>query len=207
MEIIAHRYGNSVEKLAMVEGRADLIEVDVHPNRGRVQVRHAKRLWLTSRHWERWHMIEAGTTYPDFAEVLGAARGDTRFWIDCKGPNPALAAAIRSTVPEDRPVTVSSKSWWVLHRFADRPATRVIRSAGNRFELLLLRWLPSRVRLDGVVVHERLLDGPTLSALSARFGAVYTWAIADRARAEELREGGIAGVILDDLDLILELSA
>ena len=207
MEIIAHRYGNSVEKLALVEGRADLIEVDVHPNRGRVQVRHAKRLWLTSRHWERWHMIEAGTTYPDFAELLDGARASTRFWIDCKGPNPALAKAIRTTVPEDRPLTVSSKAWWVLHRFADRPATRIIRSVGNRFELLLLRRLPSKVHLDGVVVHERLLDSGTLTTLSQRFGAVYTWAVPDRARAEELRAGGIAGVILDDLDLILELSA
>lgn len=206
MEIIAHRYGNTAEKLASVEGIADLIELDVHHRRGRVEVRHAKRLWFTGRHWERWYLVPAGARYPELGAIVAAADAGTRFWIDCKGPDPRLAAAIQQVIAPGRPLTVSSKAWWVLHRFAGRARTRIIRSAGNRFELFVLRRVPSRVRIDGVVVHERLLDRRTLSALQERFGQVFTWAVADRARAEALRDGGISGVILDDLDLIRELA-
>lgn len=206
MEIIAHRYGNRADTLESVEGIADLIELDVHRRRGRVEVRHAKRLWLTRRHWERWYLVPAGTRYPELGAIIAGADPGTRFWIDCKGPDPRLADAIERVIAPGRAITVSSKAWWVLHRFADRAHTRIIRSAGNRLELFVLRYVPSRVRLDGVVVHERLLDRRTLAALLARFGQVFTWAVVDRGRAEELQTHGVSGVILDDLDLIRELA-
>lgn len=207
MEIIAHRYGNSLEALAKVEGVADLIEVDVHHRRGRVEVRHAKRLWLTPRHWERWYLLPADAQFPELNEIIAGAAPDTTFWIDCKGPDVRLADTIRRIVPADRRLTISSKAWWVLHRFGDRPNTRIIRSAGNRLELFLLRRLPSRVPLDGVVVHQRLLDRSVVTALDDRFGSVFTWAVATRERAEELRAWGVSGVILDELELIEELAS
>jgi len=117
------------------------------------------------------------------------------------------AAPTGRVVPPARPPPVPPKAWWVLRRFGHRANTRIIRSAGNRLELLALRRLPSRVRLDGVVVHQRLLDRPTVMALIEQFGAVFTWAVADHPRADELRNWGVSGVILDDLDLIRELAS
>ena len=202
MEIIAHRYGNSVEGIEQVRGHADLVEVDAHLHGDRIEVRHAKRVWLTKRFWERWYLLPPGSEFSSLRETAGAAGDDVRFWVDCKGVHPELPDRVLEVLGTDRAVTFSTKSWWMLRSLEGRPGVRKVRSAGNKFELLLLRRLPSRVALDGVVLHRRLLTADLVAELRARFGAVYSWSVPDEAAAERLRSWGVAGVILDDLDLI-----
>ncbi len=101
----------------------------------------------------------------------------------------------------ERQVVVSSKSWWLLGGLTGTPNLRTFRSAGNRFELALLLWLPSRASTDGAVVHRRLLTPSVIERLTSR-GPVFTWSVTDRDTIDELEQKGIAGVILDDLDLV-----
>ena len=67
--VIAHRAGNSLERLAGAGAVADVVEADVHLFRGRLEVRHAKTLGPFPRLWERWYLLE-----PD-AGLAAAAGG------------------------------------------------------------------------------------------------------------------------------------
>jgi glycerophosphoryl diester phosphodiesterase len=201
MEVIAHRAGNSVQKLTTVERSVDLVEIDLHLGRGgRIEVRHAKSLWPTKRLWEKWYLLPRAAHVPELAEILDAAQHDTTFWFDLKGPDPRLAHALVTAAGDRRPYTVSTKPWWLLTPFQNLDGVRTVRSAGNRFELALLLWLPSRTKVDGSVVHHRLLTASMAKRLLRR-GPVFSWGAQDGATVRALVEVGVNGVILDDIAL------
>lgn len=210
-DLIAHRAGNSAAELqGVAELRRDqaldvIVEVDVHLHRGRLEVRHGKLLWPTKRLWERWYLLPAGTVAPSLDRILEAAGPDQPLWLDLKGPDRRLARALRPILEGRSDVTVSSKAWWVFSQLDGIAGLRRVRSAGNRFERLLLRMLPFRRHIDGVVLHERLLDQQWIERLRGKGGQAFAWAIEDRARAEELLGWGVRGLIIDDLDLIAAL--
>jgi glycerophosphoryl diester phosphodiesterase len=202
VEFIAHRAGNSVEKLVEAEAVADVVELDVHLGvGGRVEVRHAKLLWPTRRLWDRWYLLPRTSATPSFDDIVLSADPSTSLWLDLKGFTRRLSRRALVSLG-DRPLTtVSTKSWWILRSFADREDVRTIRSAGNRLELALMLWMPTRVRTDGVVLHHRLLSEAVIDRLSRR-GLVFTWAVDDVGSIERLATLGVSGVILDDLSLV-----
>ncbi len=200
MQFIAHRAGNSVESLAAAEGRVDLVEIDVHRGHGGgAEVRHSKVLWPSRRLWERWYLLPKGEVIPSIDEIVDSASAETGLWLDLKGVRNDIADQI-TTLSVGRDLVVSSKSWWLLGPFANVGGVRTFRSAGNRFELMLLLWLPTRVRTDGAVVNRRLLSDKTIDRLRNR-GQLYTWNVPDKAAVEHLRNRGLDGVILDNIDL------
>lgn len=203
MEIIAHRAGNGIVALAAAErAGVDAVEVDVHLARGRrLEVRHGKRLWPSRRLWEKWYLLPRETEVPELEHILQAAAPGTALWLDLKGPDPRLASAVRNLIGERAPLTISTKAWWNLHQFRQTAGIRTIRSAGNRFELALLLWLPTRAKFDGAVVHRRLLNESVARRLLSR-GLLFSWAVPDAATIGTLAELGVTGVILDDLGLI-----
>lgn len=204
-ELIAHRAGNDLDTLRRLEPVADLLEVDVHRFRGRLEVRHAKVLWPTGRLWERWEVLRRGAPRPALDHVLAAAAPSTHLLLDLKGVSPRVAGAVRDALGERRPVTVSTKPWWLLRSFRGT-GVRTIRSVGNRFELFLLLWLPvGRRGVDGVGVHQRLLSRTLVSKLRRRVDVVYCWDVVDRRRADELTSWGVTGLIVDDEDLLTDL--
>ncbi len=216
VELIAHRAGNLVGRAGGFDGRADTIELDVRVERGGLVVRHPRRIWLTSRLWEReggWHLLPPGTPVPTLTEAVTSVTTeapDAGVWLDCKGVGPRLPGRALDLVEPlmaegDGTLTVSSKSWWMLGPIDRRPGIRVIRSVSNRWELLLLRFLPSRVRLDGVVAHSRLLEGRLVSTLKRRYGLVFSWSVPDVATGLRLVESGVDGLIIDEPEVLTEL--
>lgn len=204
MEVIAHRAGNSLAQLQAAEGSVDLIEIDLHLGRGgRIEVRHAKTLWPTRRLWEKWYLLPRDTDVCELAEILDAAQPNTTFWFDLKGPDRRLAHAVAAVAGDRVPFTVSTKAWWVLKVFEGQDGVRTVRSAGNRFELALLFWLPSKLKLTGTVVHHRLLDASMAKRLLGR-GALFSWGAQDSAAVRALVDVGVDGIILDDTSLAPE---
>ncbi len=208
MEFVAHRAGNSIERVRLAGERADLIELDVHLDAGdSLEVRHGKILWPTQligrrrRLWEKWHVLPADTPTPAVEEILAAADSSTVLWFDLKGVSRQLPRRLVRVIGERRPVTVSSKSWWLLRPLTSLDGVRTMRSAGNRLELALLLWLPSRTRLDGAVVHRRLLTDTIIGRLRQR-GQLFTWAVDSQQDIDWLRGHGVSGVIVDDLALV-----
>lgn len=204
MEIVAHRAGNSVAELraALEHPRTAaqrlIIEVDIHLGRlTRVEVRHSKRLWPSWRLWDRWFVLPRETDPPELAEILAVADDATEFWLDLKGFTRRLSSRVLREVGDRRPLVVSSKAWWLLAPFAELDDVRTFRSVGNRFELALLH-LPSRSKIDGVVIHRRLVDDRVAARLLCR-GHLFTWAVRDRISFQRMDDLGVTGVILDDL--------
>jgi len=203
MYYIAHRFGNDMAQLQRAGASlVDRIEVDVHLDANQQpQARHAKRLWFTSRYWEKWRLLPAETSFPPLADILDAAPESTHMWLDLKGYTRRLSRRALAKLEPNQPLTVSSKAWWILKPFQSRANTTIIRSAGNRLELWLLLWLPSKGRFDGVVVHHRLLNNRLAAKLLSR-GELYTWPVDSVGAADKLCRLGVTGVIVDDLSIV-----
>lgn len=200
MELVAHRAANAPESIGEASRVADTLELDVHTFRGRLEVRHAKVVWPFRIYWERGVGLTDERPHP-LASVLAATPSDVALWVDLKGFTGRFARRVVRQVGDERPITVSGRSWWAL-RPAHRMGIRTFRSVGNRAQL----WLALRIRHPhGVVMHERFATTEHLGRLDGRCSAVAVWGVADRARAIELRDAGLAALILDDLDLIGDL--
>ena len=232
---IAHRAGNEPELLeaAQVFG-ADLVETDLWRYRGRLEVRHLKTLWRLPILWD-WEPVESGWPYPlaylrdrwrvrfapswlprlSLADVLRSAKPETRFLLDLKGMDPALADAVVAEARAARPagttgsppLLVCSRFWRVLERTGQHPDVRVIYSVGDDEELAGA-WAKLAALPDPAVsIHARYLK-PDLSHL-ARFKAegvaVITWPINDDELARNLTARGADGLIVDDVDVLKRL--
>lgn len=201
--LVAHRAGNDPERDVRLTGPADLVELDVHRFRGRLEVRHAKALWPSQRLFEGWTLLPRSTPRPTLAQVLAAIPQDRRLWLDLKGPDPRLAAEVARAVG-DRPVWVSARCWWQLARFRSYPHIRTFASIGTKWQ----RWLIDRLHgnrwCDGLVIHQQLVD-PVFMWRRAPGTPVAVWAVDRVERALELLSMGVTGLILDDEALIDEL--
>lgn len=199
--IVAHRAGNDPSAVDAALRRADVIECDVHVHRGRVEVRHEKVIRPTSRLWERWYLLPAGTRVPSIDDILAVVPPDVPLLLDLKCFTRRAARRIRRSVPDDRPILVSCRSWWVLSAFRTRPGTLMLRSCGNRLQLRAVTMVPGLGDRIGVVAHNRLLDAQTIGVVRDRTPQLFTWAVDNVERGRWLAAEGVAGFIVDDLDM------
>lgn len=199
--LVAHRAGNRPASARSALGRVHLIELDVHRHRGRLEVRHEKVLWPTSRLWERWFLLPRGTSVSTLEEVLAAIGPDAALLLDLKCFTPRSARCIRRAVGDRQPILVSTRSWWLLREFSDRPGTVMLRSCGSRRQLWFALRLPGLSDRCGIVAHERLLDNATIRAIRSATSTLYTWAVPSVERGADLAAAGVTGLIVDDLDL------
>lgn len=201
-EIVAHRVGNEPDTVASVLDRCDLVEADVHLFRGRVELRHEKVLRPTERLWEKWRILPRDAPAPPTIEdLLRATSHGVPLMLDLKCFTRRAARRIRDSVPADLPITVSSRSWWILGVFANRPRTRVLRSCGSRLQIRFVRLLPGLGPARGVAAHERLLAPETAAWVRTRTDLLFSWGATSGERARELVAMGVTGLIVDDLDL------
>lgn len=198
--LVAHRAGNRPDTARSAIDRADWIESDVHVRRGRVEVRHSKKFWPTSRLWERWFLLPRDTEVFVIGDVLAAVGPDTPLLLDLKCYTGRAARRIRRAVSDAQPLIVSARSWWVLRQFEDRPGTTMLRSCRHRWHLELATRLPGLGRRTGIVAHQELLNPESIKAALAATPVLFTWAVPTVERAVELHECGVAGLIVDDLD-------
>jgi len=205
--IVAHRYGNSVETARIGSELSDMVEVDVHLWHGRLEVRHAKRLWILQRQWEQWHLLPSDTAVPSFAEILSSLPPNTPLLVDIKGWRPKMVGLVQEAIGNERPIVASARAWWLLAHIRDRPRTTLLRSVGTRRQL----WLVKRMARSrggprpGTVIHQRLLDPRTAAALLDIAPDLYTWDVDSKQRADQLTTMGATGLIIDDSRLLTVL--
>ncbi len=205
MELIAHRAGNERRLIAPALTVTDTIELDVHWFGGRLEVRHAKVLWPLRRFWERWEWVATPDGgWHELSEIVEHAPDGAHLWIDLKGLGAGLGRRALDVAGERRPLTVSSRAWWVLRAARRRHGIRTFRSVGTTRQ----RWLARHVRygpLDGVVMHQRLADPASVARLRACTDHVVVWAVDDLGRGLDLAAMGVTGIIADDLELLRSL--
>jgi hypothetical protein len=200
---VAHRAGNDLGRLA--EARrvgVDLVEADVHLFRGRLEVRHAKTLGPVPVLWDRWEVHAPGTPRLTFDELLEAC--DAEILVDLKTFDRRLAPRVVEAARRHgrRDVVVGGRRWSQLDALRGAPGVRTIHSVGHRLELhaLLARYGPGE--LDGVCVHQRLLDERTMPVIAGRTATILTWPVDTWADAVRLADLGVTGIISDDLALL-----
>jgi glycerophosphoryl diester phosphodiesterase len=194
---VAHRAGNSAAAAILGAG-LDLIELDAHVFRGRVELRHAKVLRPSSRLWEQWYLLPRGTRGVPIAEVLNALEPEQPLLVDLKCFTRRAARRILAEISEDRPILVACRSWWVLRVARGRPNAAMLRSCANRLQVRLATAIPGLGERTGVTVHARLLDADTVAEFRARTPLVYTWGFTGGPEVQALTELGVTGVITDD---------
>jgi len=206
--VVAHRAGNRLDELREAERHAvALVEADVRLFHGRPEIRHLKTVGPLPLYWDRWMLASPFRRSLVLPELLEATAPATELMLDLKGSRPRLAEIVRSEIEAYLPLrrfTICARSWRLLDPFDGLPVRRFA-SAGSRRQLrgLLERFAGRRV--DGVSVHERLLDARAVAELRSVADLVLTWPVNAPSRARELVAMGVDGLISDRAGLIAPL--
>ena len=206
---VAHRAGNDLARLRAVEELGlDLVEADVRLFHRRLEVRHLKTLGPIPVLWDRWKLGNPLARRLLLDELLAATGQGTELMLDLKGANRQLAtgvlAALRPSL-RTRRVTVCARAWALLEPFEGLAGVRTVHSVGNERQLRALLHRSEGSRLQGISIHERLLDPATMDELRRVADVVMTWPANAASRARELVAMGVDGLITDRLDLVGEL--
>lgn len=203
--VIAHRAGNDLARLRQAEQLGvDLVEADVRLWRGRLEVRHLKTAGPLPILWDRWRLANPFAPRLELRDLLLGARPETELLLDLKGRNRRLAELVRDALPPGRPVTVCARSARLLEPFAGCGHVRLFRSIGSRRQLRALLGTTGGVAVDGVAIHERLLDEQVVVELRRRSSIVMSWPVNTLQRAHELARLGVQGLISDHPSALLE---
>jgi glycerophosphoryl diester phosphodiesterase len=203
---LAHRAGNDLERLRLAESvGADLVEADVHLHRGRLELRHVKRLGPLPVVWDRWYLEAAPQRALLLEDVLAASRPETRLMLDLKGLDgrlPGRVVAALERAGDARDVTVCSRTWRLLERLPRDGSLRRVLSAGNERQVERIGRRARALGVDGVSVHSRLLTPARVRSLADVVPRIMTWAVATIDHLHALAATGVNGFILDDLATI-----
>jgi len=199
--LVAHRAGNKLADLRAAERvAAALVEADVRLYRGRLEVRHLKTVGPLPIFWDRWQVVAPWLPRLQLSELLASTSARTELVLDLKGRNERLLThALAALEPHlgRRRFTVCARHWGMLDAFAGLPVRRVC-SVGNPRQLRRFLTRFAGRRLEGVSIHERLLDAESVSSLRAIAEVVMTWPVNRPERGRELLRLGVHGLITDD---------
>lgn len=126
--------------------------------------------------------------------------------LDLKGRDVRLATGLLDAFGA-RPragerVTICARHWPLLRPFEGTAGVRLVHSVGSPRDLRRLRRRAGGRTLDGITIHERLLDSSTVRELRGLADTILTWPINTVARAEELLRWGVDGLITDRPSLV-----
>lgn len=203
--VVAHRAGNHVARLQEAEelGVA-LVEADVRLWRGRLEVRHLKTVGPLPILWDRWRLGNPFAPRLTLHDLFACAGRNTELLLDLKGRNRRLAELVLDALPNDRRVTVCARSRALLEPFAGREQVRLFQSVGTRRQLRALLCRADGLALDGVSVHERLLDERVVAELRRLGSTVISWPVNSLQRGNELARLGVDGLISDHPAALIE---
>jgi hypothetical protein len=177
-----------------------LVEADIRLFRGKLEVRHLKTVGPIPILWDRWKVAASWRPRLVLAELLEATAPDTALLLDLKGTRRALSELVLDAIRPhlgSRELTVCARSWPLLAPFADLPVRRV-HSVGSRRQLKSLLRRIDEGRLEGVSIHQKLLDSESAATLRGVAELVMTWPVNHPERARELLGLGVDGLITDD---------
>jgi glycerophosphoryl diester phosphodiesterase len=204
--LVAHRAGNRPDTLREASRhRGVAIEADVRLVRDRLEVRHLKRAGPLPLLWDRWELAAGWRPRATISDVLRQADPETALIFDLKGSHPRLAELLRDAIAPElgtRQITVCARSWGLLEAFDGLPVARIASVGSARQLTAFLRGF-SGATVDGVSIHERLLDLAAVRKLRDVCDVIMTWPVNTSERATELLRLGVDGLISDQPERIL----
>lgn len=150
--------------------------------------------------WDRWRLAVPWRPRLLLPDLIEATAAETELMLDLKGSRLRLAEEVREAVRphlDTRRFTVCARRWELLEPFEALPVRR-IHSIGTERELRTFLERFGAERLQGVSVHERLLEPASVASLRSIAEILMTWPVNRPARARELVQLGVDGLITDD---------
>jgi hypothetical protein len=150
--------------------------------------------------WDRWELAAGWRPRATLADVLDRVPRETPLLLDLKGSTHHVAELTREAIESEarrREIAVCARSWPLLDHFTDLPVARVA-SVGSRRQLRAVARRFPHGALDGVSIHERLLDRVAVGRLREVCGLIMTWPVNTIERGTELLGLGVEGLISDE---------
>ena len=206
--IVAHRAGNHIDKLAEAFALGvDYAETDVWLYRGRLEVRHEKTLGPLPLLHDRGRLFPGWKPRLLLRDVLQAALGKGKLFLDLKGEDPglpdAIAAAIQQAGAEDI-VAFSSPRWAFLDQLSKLlPQAARFYTISNSERLAELRPRLSRGEIEAVSIQSRMLSAEVVQDLKqSGVRTMTTWAVETEADVRRVLGYGATGVTSKNLALL-----
>ncbi|CAN5853807.1 glycerophosphodiester phosphodiesterase [soil metagenome] len=206
---IAHRAGNDLDRAAeAIADGADMLETDIWPFHGRLEVRHTKTIGPLPIYWEKWYIDSIGGRQMHLAELLEGTPVGAQLFLDLKGRFPRLGhrvvRAIQRIQPE-REMVICGRSWRQLDAIATVPNVHIFYSVGDEDELAQV-WSKLESRQNRAVsINHGLLTEETVARLNDLGTTIIAWTVNDPAVARTLFELGVDGFTTDNRELLTQI--
>ena len=205
---IAHRAGNNLRHLEeALEAGVDAIECDVWHARGRLSVRHERKLPGLPVIFDKWYLRFAWG-HLSLPRLLREIDARAELFLDIKSRSPRAADAVldlyREHVSMMPHTLISSVQWRLLDRIGEAGTDmELFYSVGSQsgIESLLRRCARARPPA-GTSIRQTLLSADAVARLHGAGLRVFAWTVNTPHRAEELRSWGVDGIISDDLGVL-----
>jgi glycerophosphoryl diester phosphodiesterase len=210
---IAHRAGNNLHHLEQaLEAGVDAIECDFWHARGKLALRHERKLPALPVVYDKWFIRVAWGTL-SLRKLLREINHRAELFLDIKSSSPRAAWAVLELYNDNESMmprtAVSSQQWKLLDRLAQaRTDMRMFYSVGRASEIeALLRRTEGEHPPYGTSIRHSLLTPEVIERLHAARLCVYAWTVNREERALELVDWGVDGIISDDVSLLREIDA
>lgn len=203
---IAHRAGNNIEEAhkALAYG-ADMLETDVWPRLGKLEIRHVKTIGPIPIFWEKWHIESIGGRQLRFNELVEALPDDARLFLDLKGLKPQLGQRIVDAIARiqaDRHIIVCGRTWNQLDPIEKLPNVHVFYSVGDEKELARVWSRLEAQEFPAISIHHGLLTEETVARLKDLNTTIIAWTVNDPEIAKTLFQRGVDGFTSDNDDML-----
>jgi glycerophosphoryl diester phosphodiesterase len=207
---IAHRAGNDLKRAveAHADG-ADMLETDIWPFHGRLEVRHTKTIGPLPIYWEKWCIVSIGGRQMNLSELLEGAPADARLFLDLKGQFPRLGHRVVRTIKRiqpERQIVVCGRSWRQLDAIASVPNVHVFYSVGDEDQLSRVWTKLEGQRHRAVSINYGLLTEDTVARFNDLRATIIAWTVNDPAVARSLFKLGVDGFTTDNRELLSRIS-
>jgi len=204
---IAHRAGNNLHQLDVaLDAAVDAIECDFWHARGRLVLRHERKLPGIPVLFDKWFMRWAWGVI-SLRRLLREIDFRADLFLDIKSASPRAADAVlelhRDHDAMMPPTDVSSNQWKLLDRIGMAGTDmRMFYSVGKQDGInALLRRVEREHPPAGTSMRHTLLTEAVVQRLHAAGLTVYAWTVNNDTRARELLSWGVDGIISDDVGI------
>ena len=198
--VIGHGAGNTRALVASAtEEGADFLEVDLWLHHGRFEARHERAVYPIPLLFEKWYLRWAPKKPFGLAELLEAAAGRVRVFLDMKSGGEEAARLLRRSIDVvgAAPRIAASAQQWrflrALHTIV--PEVETFYSIDVQAKLDLFLSVHERDRQPkGVSCRHTLLNAAIVDRLHDRGLWVVAWTVDDVERVQTLADWGVDAI-------------
>ncbi len=206
---IAHRAGNNLDAArAAIAAGVDMLEADVWPRLGRLEIRHVKSIGPLPIYWERWYIDSIGGRHVRLDELIEGLPPDVRLFLDLKGLHPWLGRRVVNAIREiqkDLEIVVCGRNWRHLDPVARLPNVHIFYSIGDEKQLANVWDRLGRQTNPAVSIHHRLLTEETVARFKNLRTTIIAWTVNDPAIARALFQLGVDGFTSDNREMLADI--